>query len=170
VLNTPPTLRQYYECFDVKATPLVLGHCQSHVLAQRLPWLLVPGNASREALSLVILIHSYHLLFFDIAKITFSDLVHHFASVFAVGGITCVFPFGGALGAVTLFKCGLPGGIDYALLGLVKHGVVEFVTGVKRALILFFLFFFFIGTKFRLIVVFFFGLAGGVRPTCGMRF
>jgi hypothetical protein len=59
------------------------------------------------------------------------DYMHHIISVFIVGTISIVFPFGRTLGAVSFFLCGLPGGIDYLLLSLVKHNLIESITEKK---------------------------------------
>lgn len=71
-------------------------------------------------------IHIYHVLFFK--NLTVDDYMHHIISVFFVGVISSVFPFGYCLGAVTFFICGLPGGLDYLLLALVKTNHVSSLT------------------------------------------
>lgn len=83
------------------------------------------GRSSLGPASLVPAIHIYHLVAFACST---DDIVHHL--VFA--GVICPFGFyldlGSIQAAVAFFICGLPGGIDYAMLALVKTGRMQSIT------------------------------------------
>ena len=75
-----------------------------------------------ESTILIAIIHLYHLVFFKCSK---EDWVHHLSFVL-LGTITHYLVNWGYITALYhFFICGLPGAIDYMLLGLVKHGVIE---------------------------------------------
>lgn len=70
--------------------------------------------------------HLYHLLFFS--NLTSEDLTHHFVNTFLVAVIGVALPIGKMISLSNLGMCGLPGGIDYALLILVKRKLIEPIT------------------------------------------
>lgn len=75
-------------------------------------------------------LHTYHLLFF---KCNMDDLVHHLTFVL-FGTITHYLVNWGYIAALYhFFICGLPGGIDYLVLGLVKAGKVGKRTRIRLA-------------------------------------
>ena len=78
--------------------------------------------------AVVMSVHIFHALFY---KLTKADIVHHAASVGLVGSIGWCVPWGGGLHAMDFFICGLPGGVDYAMLAAAKAGLVRKIT-VKR--------------------------------------
>jgi hypothetical protein len=71
---------------------------------------------------MIVALHLYHLLAF---KCTWDDWIHHLVFVGIIGGLGLCMNGGPILGLVAFFMCGLPGGLDYAMLVLVKHGVVD---------------------------------------------
>ena len=76
-------------------------------------------------------IHLYHLALYKCRR---EEWVHHL--LFVVGGVSTgyVVNFGYAADLYELFVCGLPGGLDYVLLALVKEGVVTKRQRLKAAL------------------------------------
>lgn len=85
----------------------------------------VDGLGSLQAILCVLAIHLYHLMAFPC---TAEDYFHHF--VFA--GVLCplglLIKIGPVMNAVSFFICGLPGGMDYVMLVLVKHGYMDSLT------------------------------------------
>lgn len=90
------------------------------------------GNTPRceETTIVIILVHIYHILFF---KCTNADLFHHIAFVL----LACISHYSVNFGFLApfyhFFICGLPGGIDYLLLGLVKDNYINKNTRLKIA-------------------------------------
>jgi hypothetical protein len=74
---------------------------------------------------MIVAIHIYHMLAF---KLTADDLFHHLTFVPVIGGGHFVWPWGAAGNILCFFISGFPGGIDYALLALVKAGSVSSLT------------------------------------------
>jgi hypothetical protein len=70
--------------------------------------------------------HLYHLMFF--VGLSTEDLVHHCVSciIVPVMGILC--PYGRIVAVVNLGMCGVPGGIDYFLLVMVKYKLIDKLT------------------------------------------
>ena len=64
-------------------------------------------------------LHIYHVLAFPL---NFQDWLHHFLMIGIVGPITFSFARGPICDYCSFFISGLPGGIDYAMLSLVKNG------------------------------------------------
>ena len=75
----------------------------------------------------IIFFHMYHIIN-SYYQLTFEDLIHHIVSCFMMGYICISFPLGkiGCIGNFAL--CGLPGGIDYLLLILVKYNIINKIT------------------------------------------
>jgi hypothetical protein len=84
------------------------------------PPLAFDGMPCAPAHAVVVALHVYHALAFPL---TSEDLWHHGVSVFFVGTLAYMYHWGKLINAVDFFMCGLPGGIDYALLAAVKLGV-----------------------------------------------
>ena len=84
-----------------------------------------------EATWAVGFIHLYHLALY---KCKPDEWVHHL--LFAFGGVTTgyVVNFGYSADLYEFFVCGLPGGIDYALLALVKEGLLTKQQRLRAAL------------------------------------
>ena len=79
-------------------------------------------SISRQPLGIVIGLHIYHLIGFS--NLTLIDWLHHVISVFILGGIGLIYQYGPLTNFNLFFSCGLPGGIDYLLLALVKSGKI----------------------------------------------
>jgi hypothetical protein len=67
--------------------------------------------------------HIYHILAYS--DLTLEDWLHHLVSSFIVAGIGTYLPFGKCPSLANLAMCGLPGGIDYLLLVLVKLDIID---------------------------------------------
>lgn len=89
------------------------------------PMHAVGGPASTMAISLIIALHAYHAVFFKLSAV---DIVHHVVSVGILGPLAVWFRPGVFMNYVCFFVSGLPGGIDYAMLALVKHGYMDALT------------------------------------------
>jgi len=74
---------------------------------------------------IVMAIHLYHIIGF---KLTPDDIIHHAVSVGVVGTMGFMFRLGRVLNAMNFFVCGLPGGIDYALLAATKAKLIPKIT------------------------------------------
>lgn len=69
----------------------------------------------------IAIVHLYHVLFYKLNK---SDIFHHLMFVF-VGEVIHIFiHIGDVTGLYHFFICGLPGAIDYLILGLYELGYV----------------------------------------------
>ncbi len=83
------------------------------------------GSVSHEpnmyALELVFALHFYHLCVYW-RKFRFDDWLHHILMIGIALPVGGYFPSGSLLGYGLFFTTGLPGGIDYALLFLVRNG------------------------------------------------
>lgn len=78
---------------------------------------------NRKGPSIIIMImHLYHILFFKNLKPV--DWLHHLVSAFGSGGVGLFMDWGKGVNAQIFFLSGLPGGIDYFLLLLVKLGCI----------------------------------------------
>ena len=71
---------------------------------------------------LIIAIHAYHMLSFSLSS---DDLFHHLVFVPLIGGMRFFYPWGAGGNILPFFISGLPGGIDYILLTLVKEGYMS---------------------------------------------
>ncbi|KAG8462935.1 hypothetical protein KFE25_001708 [Diacronema lutheri] len=80
------------------------------------------GPATTLAVSLIIALHVYHAAFFTLDAV---DVIHHVVSVGILGPLAVCYRPGVFLNYVSFFVSGLPGGVDYAMLALVKHGYLE---------------------------------------------
>ena len=84
-----------------------------------------PISAEKDSMTLIMVLHIYHVIAFPC---TTEDYIHHIVSVGVVGGIGCMVNWGRSLNACNFFMCGLPGGVDYVLLFLRKHSLIESLT------------------------------------------
>lgn len=85
----------------------------------------VPPNY--EAASAVAALHLYHtILYWD--KLRLDDLLHHGLMIGVALPLGCLLPSGPLLGYSLFFSTGLPGGIDYVLLTLVRNGFLAPIT------------------------------------------
>jgi len=67
----------------------------------------------------------YHLIAFHVPK---DEWVHHVLFGGGIGGAGLYFAPGPLQNALAFFICGLPGGIDYAMLAMVKEGYISSAT------------------------------------------
>ena len=79
------------------------------------------GPYSDGALAMTVGLHLFHCAS-QAKTLTAVDWAHHLVSNMLVSGLCFPFNFGPLQNWACLFVCGLPGGIDYALLFLVKLG------------------------------------------------
>jgi hypothetical protein len=77
------------------------------------------GVAHLNGYLVVTALHIYHVVAFPL---NFQDWLHHFLMIGIVGPITFKFARGPICDYCSFFISGLPGGIDYAMLSLVKNG------------------------------------------------
>lgn len=79
----------------------------------------------------IIALHVYHcVMYFD--KLRFDDWLHHALMIGVALPLGLLTPSGSLMGMSLFFTTGLPGGIDYVLLTLVRNGLLESATE-KRA-------------------------------------
>ena len=93
------------------------------LLVFQIPWYsALPSSfyekQSIEPVLFSIYLHIYHVLVFK--NLTWVDWLHHILSAFLCGLIAFVYHWGPILNTILFFITGLPGGIDYFLLFLVK--------------------------------------------------
>ena len=93
------------------------------------PLTLLTQYGERTTAITAISLHIYHLISFN--NLTFLDYLHHGISAFIAGPLGILFFYNKIINIHNFFICGLPGGIDYALLCLVKHGYLSKLTEKK---------------------------------------
>ena len=84
-----------------------------------------PRGRTADSMTPIMILHIFHIY---AMPCTTEDYIHHAVSVGLVGGIGCTVPWGYILNLMNFFICGLPGGIDYVLLFLVKAGLLKKLT------------------------------------------
>lgn len=72
----------------------------------------------------IVVFHFYHSLM-ESKNLSFEDWVHHIISCFFVGAIGINCKGGRIVDLINIFMCGIPGGIDYCLLFLVKYNIID---------------------------------------------
>lgn len=77
------------------------------------------GEARLNGYIVITALHFYHVLAFPL---NFQDWLHHGLMIGLIGPITFTFARGPICDYCSFFISGLPGGIDYAMLSLVKNG------------------------------------------------
>lgn len=92
--------------------------------------LLNPINTQISSI-LVTLLHIYHMIFFNCNS---DDYFHHITFVLTSAFFSICINFGRIVSLFNFFICGLPGGIDYLLLGLYKDNKIEKVLRIKVAM------------------------------------
>jgi len=85
------------------------------------PVLSCVGHASSQVPThMIVALHMYHLLVFECG---FDDVLHHVVFVGIIGGLGILFDVNPPVkNLIAFFMCGLPGGLDYLMLTLVKVG------------------------------------------------
>jgi len=81
------------------------------------------GNASPWPLTIINSVHVYHML--GGCKLSAADYFHHLLFIPALGFPGQIFKWGPLANWQAFFISGLPGGIDYLLLGLTKVGRID---------------------------------------------
>jgi len=79
--------------------------------------------------SMVFSIHLYHITFFR--NLEWVDWMHHTLMVLIGAPLLLMCEMGPIVNVNNFFMCGLPGGIDYAMLFAVKHGYMSTMTEKK---------------------------------------
>ena len=70
----------------------------------------------------IIAMHLYHMLSFQLDA---NDMFHHLLFVPIIGGMNFLYPNGAVANILSFFISGLPGGVSYLLLAMVKSGHVS---------------------------------------------
>ena len=86
------------------------------------------GQGSLIPNALIAALHIYHLIGF---RVTSADWFHHILFVGTLCPIAMFREVGPVKNLVAFFVCGLPGGLDYILLVLVKHDMIHRLTEKK---------------------------------------
>ena len=81
------------------------------------------GNASPWPILIINAVHVYHMIAFN--NLTKSDYFHHLMFIPTVGFFGQYYEWGAIRNFLCLFISGLPGGIDYFMLMLVKLGYID---------------------------------------------
>jgi len=68
---------------------------------------------------IIIAMHMYHMLSF---KLDANDMFHHLLFVPIIGGMNFCYPNGASANILSFFISGLPGGLSYMMLAMVKTG------------------------------------------------
>jgi hypothetical protein len=87
-------------------------------------WIGVHGKQNMTALELVFALHFYHVFLYR-HKFRVDDWLHHILMIGIALPIGGYFASGSLLGYSLFFTTGLPGGIDYALLFLVRNNLLS---------------------------------------------
>lgn len=80
-----------------------------------------------DAASLVFALHFYHIVRYW-SKLNFEDWLHHITMIFIALPLGILLEAGPLMGFSLFFTTGLPGGIDYFLLFLVRNGWMNRLT------------------------------------------
>jgi hypothetical protein len=106
---------------------VITGYALPDVLhALQYPLEALGGSYAIEPTIIAIILHIYHLLFYT--DVSWDDIVHHFGFVATLGSVALVWSWGPASNMMLFFMCGLPGGLDYLLLALVKLKFINSIT------------------------------------------
>ena len=80
------------------------------------------GDYSLIPVQIIAALHLYHLIAFR--NLSTDEWVHHLLFGGVISGVGMTYYSGPLQNLVAMFICGLPGGVDYLLLVLVKYGYV----------------------------------------------
>lgn len=93
------------------------------------PFLAFENQYERSAIVSTASITGFHLYhMFAYSNLTIEDWLHHLVSAVFVAGLGIYLPFGKCPSLANLTMCGIPGGIDYFLLVLVKYNLINKMT------------------------------------------
>ena len=81
---------------------------------------------SMTALNSIVALHFYHMLFFD--NLCFIDWLHHILMMYVAVNVYNNSSIGSSINYILFYVSGLPGGIDYAMLILVKYKYMQSIT------------------------------------------
>lgn len=73
--------------------------------------------------------HTHHLLFYS--NLTLEDWIHHMVSSIILPITALILPYSSILCLSNVVMCGIPGGIDYIMLFLVKLQIIDKMTEKK---------------------------------------
>ena len=90
---------------------------------------LTPPPTVRHRQYMSMSLHLYHCIAPWFAKgLTFQDYMHHFLFAFFLGGFQLTWHWGPGSNWFMFFVTGLPGGLDYLFLAMVKNGAMDRLT------------------------------------------
>ena len=84
------------------------------------------GDASRWPLTIVNSVHLYHMVAFN--DLSSADYFHHLLFIPTIGLTGQICPWGALGNWQAFFISGLPGGLDYFMLFLIKNGKMDKIT------------------------------------------
>ncbi len=90
--------------------------------------LSIKNEYSYSSLASVCSIISFHLYHFINEKLDLETQIHHIISVFVCASSGLTLPTGSIIGSINFFMCGLPGGLDYLMLFMVKYEFIDKLT------------------------------------------
>lgn len=111
-------------CLNSYVVYITCGEAWDFFLSPEIDVSTYTENSVKSA-SVCIGFHMYHYL---TAELDFETKVHHIVTVFITGSTALLIPSGRLTAACNFIMCGLPGGIDYALLVLYKYNIIESIT------------------------------------------
>ena len=82
-------------------------------------------KSSIESATMIVGFHLYHYI---TEVLDFETKIHHIVTVFITGSTALSVPTGPTTSAINFIMCGLPGGIDYALLVMYKYNIIHSLT------------------------------------------
>lgn len=83
-----------------------------------------------DAINMVFSLHLYHMIYY-IKKLKFDDWLHHIIMILFTLPFSLYFNIGAIISHAIFFLTGLPGGIDYFLLFMVRNNWLEKMTEKK---------------------------------------
>ena len=103
---------------------IITTYCIYHILPIiKNPTQIIETNEEiYDTTMLILILHIYHIIFFKSSK---ADLFHHISFVFVGTFFKLIFNLGKIICFFHFFICGLPGCIDYFVLGLNKINIVS---------------------------------------------
>merc|ERR1711916_32825 len=84
---------------------------------------VLDGDGTHWPVVMVISLHIWHMIAYR--GLTADDIFHHFAFAFSLGAMALGYSWGYIESFLVFFVCGLPGGLDYLWLGMLKAGWIR---------------------------------------------